>query len=329
MFTASSRSGPQPPPSHGRHPRRGWIWLAAVMLVLLVSAEVAIRLSGWVEFPIYTRDPRFGYFPAPQQSGSFRNRNHWVFNDQGMGVAATWRPSERTDILLIGNSIVSGGNAYDQPEKLTPRLQGKLGENCAAWPVAASGWATVNAARYLQAHPQLVEKSDFFIWQFMTGQMDNASPWLGETRFPTAHPVWATGYVLRKFWSERSTASDNAVVEQASDAGKNYDEFESVVQKLARKSQQSPRGIILAYPTVQQLRLAREGRDWLPDRQRLQRLAKFNDVLLLDLATLPDWTEDMYWDEVHLTPFGNVVLASLLGNVVATQAPFLECGKQP
>jgi hypothetical protein len=61
----------------------------------------------------------------------------------------------------------------------------------------------------------------------------------------------------------------------------------------------------------------------------LERLAKFNDVLLLDLATLPDWTEDMYWDEVHLTPFGNVVLASLLGNVVATQAPFLKCGKQP
>jgi hypothetical protein len=63
-----------------------------------------------------------------------------------MGVAAAWQPSERTDILLIGNSVVSGGNAYDQPEKLTSRLQEKLGQHCAAWPVAAGGWATVNTA---------------------------------------------------------------------------------------------------------------------------------------------------------------------------------------
>jgi len=332
MFTAAPRSGSQPPQPEGKHSRRAWrsisIGLATAVLALLLVAEVAIRLKGWVDFPTYIQDPRFGYFPAPQQSGTFRNSNHWVFNDQGMGVAAAWQPSERTDILLIGNSVVSGGNAYDQPERLTSRLQDKLGQNCAAWPVAAGGWATVNAARYLEAHLDLIEKSDFFVWQFMTGQMDRASPWLGETRFPTSHPVWATGYVLRKFWSERSAPINDAAPGQPSEAGKNYDEFESLIQKLAARSQQSPRGIILAYPTLEQLRLARQGRDWLPDRQRLERLAKVNDVLLLDLAALPTWTEGMYWDEVHLNPFGNVVLASVLSEVVTAQAPFLKCGSK-
>jgi len=333
-FAYSPRSGSQPPQPEGKRFRRVWrsilIGVAIALLALLLATEVAIRLKGWVDFPIYIRDPRFGYFPASQQSGTFRNRNHWVFNDQGMGVAAAWQPSERTDILLIGNSIVSGGNAYDQPEKLTSRLQEKLGQHCAAWPVAAGGWATVNSARYLEAHPDLIEKSDFFVWQLMTGQMDGASPWLGETRFPTSHPVWATGYVLRKFWSERSTSINDAVSEQSPDAGKNYDEFETLIQKLAARSQQSPRGIILAYPTLGQLRLARQGRDWLPDRQRLERLAKVNDVLLLDLAALPAWTEGMYWDEVHLNPFGNVVLASMLSDVVTAQAPFLKCdSKRP
>jgi hypothetical protein len=305
------------------------MWLSLVFMLLLSTVEIVIRQMGWVDFPIYMQDARFGYFPAAQQSGSFRNTNHWVFNDQGMGVDAAWRPTDRTDILLIGNSVVSGGNAYDQPEKLTARLQARLGGNCAAWPVAAGGWATVNAVNYLQAHPDLVDKSDFFVWQFMPGQMDHASPWLGETRFPTSHPLWATGYVLRKFLTERSEAFNDPVVEQAPDAGKNYDDFESMVQKLALRSQQSPRGIILAHPTVEQLRLAREGRDWLPDRQRLERLVKINDVLLVDLAMAPGWTESMYWDQVHLNPFGNAALASLLGDLVSDRAPFLKCAQRP
>jgi hypothetical protein len=298
-------------------------------MVLLLGLELAVRLAGWVDFPIYTRDPRFGYFPAAMQAGTFRNKNRWVFNDQAMGVAADWRPSERSDILLVGNSVVSGGNAYDLPEKLASRLQSGLGENCVAWPVAAGGWATVNAVRYLQAHPVLAEKSDFFVWQFMAGQMDHASPWLGETRFPTSHPVWATAYVLRKFLSERSAVINDAVVEQATDAGKNFDEFEITVQELARSGRQSPRGIILAYPTLEQLRMARAGREWLPERQRLERLAQLNEVLLLDLANVPEWTESMYWDEVHPNPFGNTILALLLGDLVTTRAPFLRCGPKP
>jgi hypothetical protein len=309
--------------------RTRWVRVALGLVALLGLTELGLRVAGLGEFPTYLKDNHFGYIPKPNQAGRFLQRNEWVFNDRSMGVATPWQASDRTDILLVGNSIVLGGNAYNQSDKLAPLMQSQLRASCSVWPVAAGGWATVNSARYLQAHPDLIEKSDFFVWQFMTGQMDHASPWLGETRFPTSHPVWATGYVLRKFWSERSTPMNGTALEQPSEAGKNYDEFEGLIQKLAAKSQQSPRGIILAYPTLEQLRLARQSRDWLPDRQRLERLAKINDVLLLDLAALPGWTEGMYWDEVHLNPFGNVVLASVLSDIVTAQAPFLKCGKRP
>lgn len=318
-----------PQPRKSKRVRRVLIGLGLTVLVLLLAAEVALRYAGWVDFPLYSRDPRFGYFPAPQQSGHFRNRKHWVFNDQGLGVAAAWQPSDRADILLVGNSIVSGGNAYDQPEKLAPRLQVKLGEHCAVWPVASGAWTTVNAVRYLEAHPDLVAKSDFFIWEFMSHQMDHANPWVTELRHPTRRPVWALGYVLRKLVSERFGVSNEPVAEPATNTGKNYDDFERLVQQLAPASRQSPRGIILAYPTLTQWRLSREGRDWLPDRQRLERLAKTHDLLLLDLAKLPAWTEEVYWDQVHLSPFGNAVLASQLGHIVSERAPFLNCSPRP
>lgn len=305
--------------------RRVWIGIGLTVVVLLLGTEVSIRYAGWVDFPVYVRDPRFGYFPAARQSGQFRNRNHWAFNDRGMGIAADFRPGQRTDILLVGNSVVSGGNAYDQPDKLTSRLQDRLGANCAVWPVAAGAWTTVNAVQFLQLNSDLAEKSDFFIWQFMTAQMDHANPWMSEARTPTSRPIWAAGYVLRKFLSERSGLFDARAGEQASDRGRNYDAFEATIRNLAARSQASPRGVILVVPTLEQWRLAREGQEWLQDRQRLERLAKLNDVLLVDLAQLPAWTQGMYWDYVHPTPFGNSVLASLLGDIVSSRAPFLNC----
>jgi lysophospholipase L1-like esterase len=63
----------------------------------------------------------------------------------------------------------------------------------------------------------------------------------------------------------------------------------------------------------------------MTDRQRLQHLAQINDVLLVDLSRMAEWTEDLYWDQVHPNPFGNVILASALGEVIRTRAPWLHC----
>jgi hypothetical protein len=301
------------------------LWVLLAGIVLLAALEIAVRSLGLVDFPLYIRDPNFGYFPKSGQAGAFRNTNHWVFNDRGMGVPASWHPTDQSDILLIGNSVVSGGNAYDQSEKLTSRLQVKLGEQCPLWPIAVGAWTTVNATHYLQVHPDLIEGSDFFIWEFMTSQMDHANPWTGETRLPTNRPLWASGYVLKKALAERLGILKEAQAATVSDFQKNYDDFEGMIARLAKRAQHSPRGIILAYPDKGQFGIAHSGREWLPDRQRLERLAQANDLLLVDLARMPAWTEGMYWDDVHPNPFGNVVLSSILGDLVASRAPGLKC----
>jgi hypothetical protein len=324
------------PPNHTgvSPPAKGWrrlnlkavsIGVVICLLLGLCSLEIFIRAEGIVDFPIYDRDQNFGYFPRAQQAGNFRNVNHWVFNDRGMNVADSWKPSDRSDILFVGNSIVSGGNAYDQAERLPSRLKARLGQSCPVWPVAAGGWTAVNAVHYLQAHPELIEGSDFFIWELMEAQLGQANTWTSETRFPTHHPIWASGYVLRKIMSERYGWFTDPVTASIPDHEKNFDAFEQMIRKLAQRARQSPRGILVLYPERSQLAIARTGREWMIDRERLQRLAQVNDVLLVDLSRMAEWTEDLYWDQVHPNPFGNVILASTLGEVIRTRAPWLQC----
>jgi hypothetical protein len=50
------------------------------------------------------------YILAANQHGRFLNRNAWYFNDRHMGNISNWRQEKHPDFLLIGNSIVLGGN---------------------------------------------------------------------------------------------------------------------------------------------------------------------------------------------------------------------------
>ena len=154
----------------GAKPR--WAVVALASLALLVLTELGVRVAGLVDFPTYLRDDYFGYVPRPEQSGRFLTTNAWFFNDRSMGVAEPWRPQpERTDILLIGNSIVLGGNPYDQKDKLGPLVQSLLNATCKVWPVAAGGWSTVNEFRFLERRPDVAAGADFFIWEVMAYQM--------------------------------------------------------------------------------------------------------------------------------------------------------------
>jgi lysophospholipase L1-like esterase len=116
-----------------------------------------------------------------------------------------------------------------------------------------------------------------------------------------------------------------AAATPVSEFSQNYDDFEKMIDGLAKRARQSPRGIIVAYPNRAQWNMARAGKEWLPDRQRLQRLAQANDLLLVDLANVPGWSEGMYWDEVHPSPFGVSVMASILGDAVSGRVPGLKC----
>lgn len=303
-----------------------WRLVAAGLVTLLLLVEAVVRLAGLADFPTYLRSDAFGYVPRSNQSGAFLGSNRWAFNDRGMGSERPWQPSERADILLVGNSIVMGGNPYDEPDKVAPLLEERLGRGCPVWSVAAGGWSTVNEMRFLQSNPDVMAGTDFFIWEVMAGQMGGLQPWLEETQHPTARPWWATGYVVRKALIQRFGAVGSAAsVAVLSDMERHYAEFEQVLGRLTAVASRRPAGLIFLYPDQAQLELARAGREWMDDRPRIEQLVIRHGLVLLDVAKNPRWTSALYKDGVHPTVEGNRILAGLLADALASAGVSALC----
>ena len=296
---------------------------AVAFVVLLAATEFAVRWSGLVDFPVYAKDDRYGYMPRPNQAGVFLGTNRWVFNDRGMGIDEPWTPTERIDIVVIGNSVVLGGNAYDQGDKLVPQIRRRLGPQCVAWPVATGGWNAVNEVRFLQSNPDIVDGSDFFVWEYMAQGMERPAPWSNETAFPTQRPVWATAHVIRKVLSERFPNTAPVEAHAKTDRDANGAAFEALITRLAKRGGQSTTGIIVFYPDRSELARARAGHEWLPDRSWVEGLASANRVRIIDLARDPRWIDSLYRDGVHPTSQGNAVIAAIIAT--ATHEAMAPC----
>jgi hypothetical protein len=172
-------------------------WCLAGVFVLLVLVEVGLRWAGVINFPVYSTDDQIGYIPAPQQSGVFMRKNHWLVNAQSMGTSA-WAPNGDKDVLLLGDSLVWGGNPLDQPQKLGPQLEGML-PGWRVWPASAGSWAVLNEITYLTRHPEVVAEADQIVWILNTGDFINRTQWSSELTHPRSIPVSALAYVSEKY----------------------------------------------------------------------------------------------------------------------------------
>lgn len=301
---------------------------AAVGVVALLGLiEVTIRVSGATNFPIYIVDDGFGYLYAPNQSGVFLNRNRWHYNDRSMPVARDWAPGRAPDLLVIGNSIVAGGNPYDQTQKLTALLETRVGTRFSLWPIAVGGWSTVNALGYLERNPDVLNAADFFVWIHTSQGLARLNPWPGDAAFPRRRPIWATGYVLSRYlqptfrvfaqWLpapvQRSAAPD--------ESAKNIVRFEAALRRLGAGERRHA-GILVLYPSDQQVEAARRGEEWLPERETMEAVAQRHGLLVIDLTRYPEWTAELYRDAIHPTAQGNEVLARII--VTALERAFDE-----
>jgi hypothetical protein len=287
--------------------------LAFILLALILGTELAVRLGGLVNFPVYHVDAEIGYIPKANQAGAFLDRNSWVFNDRSMGTALPWSPA-RPGILLIGNSIVMGGNVFDQKNKLGPLLQQQMGDTFTIWPIAAGGWTNANEMVYLKRNAVVTASPRFFIWEFMSGGLSGLSVWQSDLTWPRDRPIWATWYVFRRYILPRIY---HGVPSELPPVGATTPtllaSFKDCVAALARSVGKSHPGILLLYPTQLQYRVARRGQEWLPERSDLEAIAATNGLIILDVAQRHEWNESFYRaDGVHPTVAGNAILARII-----------------
>jgi hypothetical protein len=291
--------------------------IAIGLLAILVIGEVAVRLAGMVDFPLYDVDNEIGYIPKPSQHGRFLNIHRWVFNDLSMGIGTAWEPNLHPNILLVGNSIVVGGNPTDQKDKLVPLLQRELGTDYSVWPIAAGGWTNVNESVYLRRHPEVLTHARFFIWEFMQGGLSKLNTWDGEYVLPKKRPLWALWYVFRRYGLPRViNLNTNALPPQAAINSESLVNFEAKLAELSQATGRMHTGVLFLYPTQPQLRAARLGHEWLPEYPELERLSHKYGLKIINVSKYPEWTEAQHRDGVHPTVQGNAILAKILSAAI-------------
>jgi len=170
--------------------------LAIALPLVFIIVELGVRATGLTDFPLYDANSEIGYIPSPSQSGSFLHKNSWEFNSLSMG-AGPFKPTEGVNTLLIGDSIVLGGNPYRQADRLGPTLQ-RVSNNT-VWPISAGSWSLRNELIYLRTHPEVLRNIDNFIFVLNSEDFQQASSWGCETTHPRSYPISAAYYVFQKY----------------------------------------------------------------------------------------------------------------------------------
>jgi len=288
-----------------------------IVIALILGAELVARLSGIIDFPLYHVDDEIGYIPQPSQAGKFLHEDSWAFNDHSMGTVTPWTPVP-PGILLIGNSIVMGGNPYDQKQKLGPLLQQQMGDAYTVWPIAAGGWTNVNEMAYLKRNPEVALHPRFFVWEFMSGGLSGLSVWHGDLTWPRAHPTWASWYLFRRYvWPRLYHGLPSELPPVGAPNPAYLAQFKASVLALAQATSDGHSGLVFLYPNKSQYLSARRGEEWLPERSEIRNIAEKAGLDEIDIARQPEWNESLYRpDGVHPTVAGNQALAHILAVAV-------------
>jgi len=281
------------------------LWGAAGAAALLLALEVGLRLGGVLDVPLFRIDPHAGYIERPSQSGAFMRKHRWAYNDHQLGSEAPFRP---TGVLLVGDSVVNGGNPLDHSEKLGPMLEKTLG--VPVWPLAAGGWALENQLQALKSDPALLKVPTLVVVS-NSGDFGAMNSWSSPLNYPLQTPPSAIVYVAqKKVFRPRDTVdsppSAEATARWRADVADLLARYHGrVIWVLYPKKEE----IGAANPTFSELRKLIEGR-----------------AEIIDVSARPDWSSSNYRDDIHPSIEGNRVLSEILAQAILRRATTLRAG---
>ena len=276
-------------------------WAALAGGLVLVAAEITLRLSGLLDFPLYRPGLPYGYIPAPSQSGAFLNHYDYAFNSRSMGVADEFAPKpDVKDTFLVGDSIVYGGNPYRQSEKLGPQLQGKIGGK--VWPISAGSWSLSNELLYIELNPDVARRSDELVFVLNSGDLQAPSAWKLESTHPTHRPLLAFQYLAaKKLHIEGRRPIGPALVR----------DWKS--QWSAFRAGKSPPTLIVLYPNKAE---ANDGKLRFSALVEPMQVLSGVGVRFVDVGADRRWNTSLYRDEIHPTPEGTGILATIVSEAM-------------
>jgi hypothetical protein len=293
-----------------------------VILTLLMGLETYLRWAGFGSYPIYFLDSELKYIPASNQNGIFLNRNSWFFNDRHMGNSDNWTPDKHPDVLLLGNSIVLGGNPFDHNEKLGPLLQNALGDKYSVWSAAAGGWTNINEMAYLDQNKDVVQNADIVVMEYMAGGLSIAAPWPGYYVFPDHRPLLLSSYILGKYGlpslKSRIPINESGALPPVGEIDQTQlERFTNLLTAFVKTS----KVVIFFYPTKSELANITA---WKKAIEPILHVCKLLPLTCVDIAGEQSWSAGMYRgdDGVHPTVEGNRHLARIIASAISSGMTF-------
>lgn len=284
-------------------------------LVLTIVIEFGLRYAGQGDFPIYNTDEQIGYVPAPSQSGALLRVNDWALNERSMLSDRPFVSDSRSGVLLIGDSIVWGWLKYPQVDKLGPQLGLRLGRPESVWSVAAGSWAVLNELVWLERNPEVVGGIRDIIWVVNSGDFNSRSLWSSESTHPRKHPVWLTGYLIRKYLAKNGWWPTGSLPATRSGDENPYEALKQFCLKCRRAG--GPHIYFVYYPNADELR-AVDGANAIV-AGKLKNLSEQVGAKFYDLRSNKEWSILYYRDDIHPSLEGNRKLALLLAEFLKAE----------
>jgi hypothetical protein len=292
--------------------------IAGVLLALgLAAAELLVQLSGIIDMPLYQADNQVGYIPAPNQSGAFLHSKEFRFNEYSMGSGVFNPDPRRFNLLLVGDSIVLGGNSINHSERLGPQLE-KF-SSWQVWPVSAGSWALQNELAYLRTHRDVLRRIDAVAIVLNSADFGEPSSWASPLTHPLQRPFPALFYAFKKYALAPRPPSESMPEWRVSprDWRADLQDFSNSFNKPV---------FIFMYPRLDELQDMEKMNEQLNSRIPELQAHLGKNAKVFKMADLPDWKESYYRDGIHPTVEGNSAFSRIItSNICKEKIEKMAC----
>lgn len=319
-------------------------WIPGTLLAALIGTEVSLRLAFGLGNPVLVQaDPNTGYrFQPNQKLYRFGKKIEYNQYSQRSSPITLKKPPGKLRILMLGDSVLNGGNPTDQSQTITEFFKGKLSASRHSAEIlnaSAGSWGIGNQLGYLREFGTF--NADAVILQIGTHdltQPTSTSAIVGHhPAFPTHPPLLAIQDAWTRYvWP--NLAGKLGLNYRGTDFGVSPTSFEPDRQFRQNMQQLKQIVTLVRGKRIPVFVLFTPNRDDLVPKVNVPkykseffRLLKTLRVPIIDThtawSTLPPVTLETYFrDYVHLTAQGNQAIAQNLFGQLCVQRLLPACG---
>ncbi|MCR9016486.1 hypothetical protein [Aquiflexum gelatinilyticum] len=120
-----------------------------LLIVSIISVELILRWYGLHDLPTYREDVDYEYIHHPNQKRMVY-RNYFFTNSFGMRSGDI--DNSKRKILLIGDSVINGGNRNSNEQLASTIIQSNLGDSIQVLNVSSGSWGPDNGMQFIKKH---------------------------------------------------------------------------------------------------------------------------------------------------------------------------------